>query len=169
MGLVPLTTTDSAFWQQGDFWIFLVLTFIGITLSGIGAWQAYSAKLEAMKAGQSVRIQTITIELSEMCQRLEKLDSQIDFPTARDVYSEVNRKILRLVAQVAPATISGEKRTALQKNLNDIKDALTSVRPVGEGAYVPGAVYYAIENHYTSLIGTISGIIGELELSTVTK
>lgn len=154
---------EVGFWETGDFWLFLVLSLMGITLSAIGAWQAYSAKLEAKKAGQTVRIQTITIELSEMCQRLEKLDGKIDYQTARDIHSEVNRKLRRLIAQMDVDTISAVQRTKVDGNLVELKEALNAVRPVGDAPVIPGAVYFAVENHFTSLIGTLSEMIGELE------
>jgi hypothetical protein len=162
------------FWTTGDFWIFLVLGLGGVLLSAIGAVQAYRAKLEATKAkneatraGQSVRVQTITIELSEMCQRLEKLDANIDYLAVRDIHSEVNRKLRRLIAQVDAGIISDERRKVMEGNLNDIKEALAEVRPLGDAPVIPGAVYFAVEGHFTSLIGNISSMIGQLEGSTV--
>lgn len=159
------------FWQTIDFWVFLILSFVGVALSGYGAHQANQAKIEATKArieatnaGKVVRVQTVAVELLELSQLVEeRLDKTIDFKRARDLFSLVNRKLQRHLAQIGPDSISAAKMESLNKDLENLKTALDSVRPSSSSEEIPGTTYWSVEAHFLVILGTINSIIGELE------
>jgi len=131
-----LRTGMPPFYATWDFWIFLVLGIAG-TLFSILAFKeagraknaAAAAKEAAGAAGRSVKIQTVTIELTEILQRLDKLDDEISFPGARDLLSEVSRRLRRLIGPFSASPEITEYYGQLKEALKQAKNALESVRP----------------------------------------
>lgn len=82
-------------------WKFIVSSLVSIIGAGFAFFafiEARKAKHAATEAGTTVKMQTITIEVTEIVQRLDSLDINIDFPTTRDLLNEISRKIRRLVS-----------------------------------------------------------------------
>ena len=86
------------FWRDVDFYIYTVLSIGAITLSWLAYKEATKAKIAAIEAGTRVKIQSITLELSEISQRLDKLDFDVDYSTARDLINGFSRKIRRMIS-----------------------------------------------------------------------
>jgi len=65
------------FYADWSFWISNVVGVLGLLFSILAFIEARRAKLAASDAGRIVKIQTITIELTEIAQRLDKLDKRL--------------------------------------------------------------------------------------------
>ena len=156
------------FWKEYDFWIFLVLA-IGSLLASIKAFmEAREAKNAAKEAGKTVKIQTITIELSEIIQRLDRLDIEIDFSTARDLLNETNRRVRRLIAPFKEENDYKELTTSIITILKDAKNSLIQVRPIeDEELIVKNSVYYAVESDFAELSGQLAELMGKFEERTL--
>jgi hypothetical protein len=159
------------FWQSFDFWIFVLLSIASLIASLRAFSEARKARYAAYEAGKTVKLQTITIELSEIVQKLEKLDTYIDFSTARDLLSEMNRKIRRLVS---PFQDDDDFKVLIEKIktvLDETKKSLTLVRPVDdfEEEEVTQAVYNATESYFAELSGLIAELMGLIEKRTIEK
>ena len=107
-----------------NFWIFLVIGIVGLFYSVLAFNEARKAKTAAKEAGRTVKIQTITIELTEISQRLDKLGMDIQFNEARDLINEVTRKLRRLVSPFREEKEFSATVTALIEALDSAKKHL---------------------------------------------
>jgi len=160
-----LKETHPAFWQTAEFWISSILGIIGVYYSVLAFKEAARAKEAAAAAGRSVKIQTVTIELTEILQRLDKLDAEITFPEARDLLSEVSRRLRRLIGPFSNQSAIKDHYTQLKDELKQSKEALDTVRPTTSDAALeaPNAVYYALQGHFASISEFVAEISGVLE------
>jgi adenine C2-methylase RlmN of 23S rRNA A2503 and tRNA A37 len=161
---------DYPFWKRTDFWIFLVLA-IGSLYASIKAFiEAKQAKIAANEAGRTVKIQTITIELSEVIQRLDRLDVEIDFSTARDLLNETNRRVRRLIAPFKEDLEYKSLIVSIITTLSDSKTALLQVKPIDQDkVVVKSTVYYSIESNFSELTGLLAELMGKFEERTIKK
>lgn len=158
------------FWKTIDFWIFLVLAIGSLFASIRAVIEAKQAKIAANDAGKTVKIQTITIELSEVMQRLDKLDVEIDFSTARDLLSETNRRVRRLIAPFKEDEEYKDIIGSIITTLSDSKSALLRVRPIDQDeVVVRSTVYYSIESNFSELTGQLAELMGKFEERTIKK
>ncbi len=158
------------FWEQWDFWIFLFLSISSLAASIWASIEARKAKKAAREAGKTVRIQTITIELSEVISKLERLDMKIDFATARDLLSETNRRIRRFLGPFESEKEYSESISLIFNNLSEAKSSLLQVKPNDqESDVVKNSVYYSIENFISGLLGQLAGLQGKFEQRTINK
>lgn len=117
-----------------DFWLNLVLGVAGVGFSILAYFEAKAAKHAASEAGKTVKIQTITIELSEIAQRLDKLDFDLSFSEARDLLNEVSRRLRRLIAPFQSNQDLAQQAASLKTVLDDAKAALEALHPAGTGS-----------------------------------
>lgn len=148
-------------WEQ---WILFAFSFFG-TLFSILAFIAAKRAVQAAKAAATtVKIQTITIEISEIVQRLDKLDSEMNYSEARDFFSEINRRVRRITAPFQNNIRYKEAIITINKKLVDCKEALDGVRPIEDvNSVVENAVYYAVEARFSDLSGELAGLMGLFE------
>src|SRR4051812_42031977 len=95
-----IDNTQPPYYDTTRFIIHSALESIGIIVGAFGLWfaikafkEAREAKKAANEAGKAVKIQSVTIELTELIQRLDKINIEINYSQARDLYSEINRKV----------------------------------------------------------------------------
>src|ERR1035437_9140515 len=172
------------YYQTFSFWIGIVLSLIGIgiTISGLvysikAFKQAKDAKKEAIAAknaaafaGKIVKMQSISIDLLEISQLIEKLDYSVDYSKARDFFNFVTRKLNRLMTVFEGDPNYKEIIGQIDSTLEELKTSLEGVRPIGERVLNDEhAVYYAIESHFTKLIGQISKLMGRCENKVIEK
>jgi len=81
--LQKLSDLHPPFYQTWDFWLSFILSVAGLVASLFSFKEARAAKKAANEAGRTVKIQTITIELSEILQKLDNLKPHIDYHEAR--------------------------------------------------------------------------------------
>jgi hypothetical protein len=170
------------FWRHGDFWVYIVLTLVGLGVGIAGlvyAVRAFkeaqlakiaaeNAKHAATEAGRTVRVQTVAIELGEVSQKLERLRPKILFVDARDLLNEISKRIRRNVSPFAedPAlktTIAAVRQAldAAQKSLNDVRPAT----PENESD-APNAVFNGIEADFALIGNLVADLLGLVEKQT---
>ncbi|MEM9214794.1 MAG: hypothetical protein AAGD25_10650 [Cyanobacteria bacterium P01_F01_bin.150] len=116
-----------------------------------------------------VKVQTVTIELSEIIQRLDVLEANISFIDARDLHNEISRRLRRLTA-----SLKNDDDTALKDTINQLltsleeaRRSLDGVRPEQQPSRTPNVVYNAIERQFSSMSGCVADLMGLLEQRTI--
>jgi hypothetical protein len=156
------------FYRDWAFWIGNVIGLLGLWFSIKAFVEAKQAKLAAKDAGRIVKIQTITIELTEIAQRLDKLDFDLEFTVARDLLNEVNRRLRRLIAPFQANEKYAESCLALKTSLEEAKRALHESRPSeSESDRAPNAVYFGMQGHFASISAGVAEIMGLFEVETI--
>lgn len=152
-------------------WSGFLLGVAGVVFSILAFNEARKAKAAATEAGRTVKIQTITIELTEISQRLDILEMEIDFSSARDLLNEVGRKLRRLISPFQADPEFTDTITSLKDALSSAKEALSGVRPARETeASQPNyAVYYAIEGEFSTINGLVADLLGLFEKRTIDR
>jgi hypothetical protein len=158
------------FWVRPDFWLSIFIGLISTAASILAFFQAKRAKEAAAYAATTVKIQTITIELTELIQKLDKLDYEIEFSTARDFLNEISRKIIRLLA---PFKENFDYKTTINtvfETLKKTKISLENVKPMSTKKDIDlelHSVYHAIESQFSELSALIAELIGLFEKRTL--
>jgi hypothetical protein len=155
-----------------DFWIVIVIGLVGIGVSYLAYLEAGSAKKAAVKAGRSVKIQTITIELSEIAQRLDKLEMGISYSAARDLLNEIARRLHRLISPFQDEKDFKQVIVTLKDSLEAAKKALAEVRPEtneDESHVDDNDVYYGIEGHLSTISSVVADLMGICEKHSLSE
>jgi len=156
------------FYKGLEFYIASLIGLASVAFSVMAFIEARKAKVAAAKAGTTVKIQTITIELTEIAQRLDKLDYDLEFTAARDLLNEVNRRLRRLVAPFQAYDQFKEACNELKASLDSAKDALDEVRPTsGEVEATENVVYFGMQGHFASISAGVAEIMGLFEAETI--
>jgi hypothetical protein len=166
---------ERSYWTQGDFWIHSVIGLAELTVGGFGLYYAYQAfveaeqaKVAAQEAGRTVRLQTITIELNEIAQRLTSIRPNISYSEARDFHAEVSRRTRRAVSPFAKDLKFEAAIAIVLESLQAAKASLKTVRPLDptkEGE-TPYAVYNAIEQDFATISESLADLLGLMEKQT---
>jgi len=161
---------DVPYWKHVDFWINLSLALVGIVVGVLGlvyAWKAYveaeKAKRAATEAGKVVKIQTTTIELTEILLKLEKLTPAVEFPAARELLSEVSRRLLRATAPFANEPDLSGAISDLRAALESAKASLGALRNVGGEGEGQRTIYFAIEGDFSTITNIVAILLGLFE------
>ncbi|CAB5112151.1 hypothetical protein D3OALGA1CA_5708 [Olavius algarvensis associated proteobacterium Delta 3] len=157
------------FYNDFGFWIGLVVGIASVIFSYLAFREARKAKQAASEAGRTVKIQTITIELTEIAQRLDKLDSNVSFSDVRDLLNEVSRRLMRLIAPFEHLDDLVDVCESLRTAFIEAKTALNEVRPKAEAEIdLPSnAVYFATQGHFSNISMLVAEITGLFEKRTI--
>lgn len=160
---------NQSFYSLPEFWIGSAIGVISILFSLMAFLEAREAKKAASEAGRTVKIQTITIELTEIAQRLDKLDFELSFSEARDLLNEVSRRLRRLIAPFQANADMISQCENLKTVLDDAKQALEEVRPQHETSQeVPSnTIYFATQGHFSNISNLVAEIMGLFEKRTI--
>lgn len=151
-----------------EFWITLLMGLLGVIFSLLAFMEAKKAKNAAAEAGKTVKIQTITIELTEIAQRLDKLNFELSFSEARDLLNEVARRLRRLIAPFQTNEDMSEACKCLKDALDEAKQALEEIRPTIEGVELAeNTVYFATQGHFANISSLVAEIMGLFEKRTI--
>ncbi len=162
--------------MQPGFWLSTMLSIggAGVSIAGLvfsvkAFREARRAKRAATEAGRTVKLQTIAIELTEISQRLDKLKMELMFNEARDLLSEISRRLRRVVSPFAEDESFKAAITALREALKAAQDALRSVQPTdpSQEAAVPHAVYYATQEPFALINNCVADLLGLFEKQTM--
>jgi hypothetical protein len=158
-----------SFWNLPEFWIGTALTSAGLIFSVRAFREAREAKRAATAAGRIVKIQTITIELTEVSQRLDRLRTDIHFNEARDMLNEVSRRLRRVISPFQKDQELEDTIVKLRAALEAAKKALNEVRPSdpSKEADAPYVVYNAIEADLATINGLVADLLGLFEKKTI--
>lgn len=158
------------FYKSWSFWISNIIGIASIYFSVKAFIEARHAKNAASEAGRTVKIQTITIELTEIAQRLDKLDFDLSFSDARDLLNEVSRRLRRLIAPFQSTTDLVTPCENLKRALDEAKNALDELRPQENGLNeeIPqNSVYFATQGHFANISSLVAEIMGLFEKRTI--
>lgn len=129
--------------------------------------EARSAKEAATAAGRTVKIQTVTIELTEIAQKLDRIQPELAFAEAGDLLREIQRRLRRLMA---PFATDPELRDAIGAVLQALQAAQTSlkaVRPTDPAAEAPNSVYYGTQDAFDTISNCVADLLGLFEKQTL--
>jgi hypothetical protein len=160
-----LDAVQAGFWiGHWEFVISLVVGVGGLFFSILAFREARQAKKAAREAGVTVKLQTITIELTEIAQRLNKLEPDIKFRDARDFLAEISQRLIRLTVGFGADPEFKRTIDALRAALLAAKTSLNDVRPTNpKEADAPQVVYNAIESNFATINDTVSELLGLFE------
>ena len=164
-----LQISQYSFWERADFWISVAIGLAGLVFAALAFIEARRAKEAATRAGQTVKLQTITIELTEIAQKLDRIQPEIRFNEARDLLAEISRRLRRVISPYADDKVLGASVAAARDALRVAQNSLKSVRPANpekEGD-VPQAVYYAIEGDFATINNCVADLLGLFENKTL--
>jgi len=157
------------FYTLPEFWVGSIIGVISIFFSVKAFLEAREAKKAASEAGRTVKIQTITIELTEIAQRLDKLDFELNFSEARDLLNEVSRRLRRLIAPFQANEDMLSQCDSLKTALDEAKLALEEVRPQHDASQdIPSnTIYFATQGHFSNISSLVAEIMGLFEKRTI--
>jgi len=153
------------FYKDVGFWLSLAIGSFGL-LFAILAWtEAKKAKTAATAAGRTVKLQTVTIELSEIGQKLDRVQPGIRFNEARDLLADTSRRVHRATSPFSKEPKLSEAIEAAKQAVQAAQNSLKSVRPTepGKEAEAPDAVYYGIETDCSAISSCVADLIGLFE------
>ena len=165
-------------WRRWEFWVSALGSLVGVAglVYSILAFrearmakrEAIGAKKAATAAGRTVRIQSIAIELTEISQRLDRIQSDIKFSDARDLLTEVSRRLHRATAPFFEDKRLSNAVAATRDSLEVAHASLTKVRPTdpSKEEEAPHAVYYAIEDTFATISMSVANLVGLLDRET---
>jgi hypothetical protein len=170
---------QSEFWSRGDFWIFLILSVVGVVVSSYGlkyaVWayreaqmaknEAEQAKKAATLAGRTVKLQSVIIELGEVPRKLEALNPEVLFEDARNLFNEVSWRITRALTPFVDDAEFKVRIGALFLALEEGESALSGVKPSGgtDPSETPRAVYNALESNFSTIGKLVHALQGSFE------
>jgi hypothetical protein len=157
------------FWHSLEFWLFLLIGSASLVFSILAFVEARQAKQAATEAGRSVKVQTTTIELTEIAQKLDRIQPEIHFNEARDLLSEISRRLRRVTSPFATDPALKASITALREALVGARTSLKAVRPSdpGKEVEVPQTVYLAVEGDFSTISDCVADLLGLLEKETL--
>jgi len=164
--LNPLVQINQPFWQSAGFWILFLLLLMVIAGMVYFYFEMIVPKKRSQQNGATLKMQNIILEYQAIIYNLDKLDFEIEFPEARDMFSEINRRVRRLTAPFKAEPEYQEIIAAIHQTLEAVKSSLTEVRPVEMNKLSDTAVYFAIESHFSELGGQLAELIGLFEKQT---
>ena len=153
----------------------MLIGVAGIVVSGFGLHysmrafdEAKEAKAAAKAAGRTIKLQTIVIELTEISQKIDRVNPDIRFDEARDLLSDMSFRLVRATSVFEEEPALSKAIRALRQALDAAHAALKSVRPTdpSKESEVPNAVYYAVEDDFAAVKNCIAELLGLLERQT---
>jgi hypothetical protein len=172
--LKRLTQLHPPFWADPGYWIALIVAIVGLVFSflayreaGKAFREARSAKEAATAAGRTVKIQTVTIELTEIAQKLDRIQPELVYNEARDLLSEIQRRLRRLIAPFAKDAELQDAIAAVLQALQTAQNSLKAVRPTDPRAATPNAVYYGTQDAFDTINNCVADLLGLFEKQTL--
>lgn len=152
------------FWKDPGFIFALAVGIAGLVFSILSWIAAKEAKKAATAAGRTVKLQTVAIELSEIGQRLDRVQPGIRFSEARDLLADTSRRLHRATSPFKQEPTLEPYVKAVIEQIDGALTSLKEVRPQeGKELEAPDSVYYGIEAECSSLNASVADLIGLLE------
>lgn len=165
----PPSSADTPFWLRADFLIATSIGLAGLYFSFRAFVEAKRAKQAAIVAGRTVKLQTVTIELTEVTQKLARLEPKIRFNVARELLADASHRVRRAVSPFANDPALRASIAAVLDALAAARQSLKDVQPqdTSKEDETPDAVYYGIEAQFASLNDSIANLTGLFEAKTI--
>jgi len=160
-----LATLESSFWTHAEFWITTIIGLAALGFSWAAFTEAKKAKQAAVEAGRTVKIQTITIDLTEIAQKLNKLEPTITFSDARDLLNEISSRLRRVMSPFSNDPDLKSTIQSLRDALATAKTSLDAVRPLdpSKEQETPRAVYNAVQSELANINSIVADLTGLFE------
>ncbi|OEC35169.1 hypothetical protein A7D25_10030 [Pseudomonas sp. 21C1] len=162
-----LSIALSPFYSQWEFWIGLAVGIVGVFFSVLAFVEAKKAKEAAVGAAVTIKMQSLTIELTEIAQKLDKLDYHIDFHEARDLLNESSRRLIRILAPFQDREQLAKLKQELGIVVLNAMTALENIRPEGGAVLSPNVVYFAMQLHFSNISNLTAEVTGVFERSSI--
>lgn len=157
------------FWQSAGFWILLIVLLMIIAGLAYFYLEMMARKKEDHQFGATLIMKNMVLEYQAILYKLDALDIEIEFPEARNLFSEINRRVRRLTAPYKNDPEYQDVIASIHQSLDAIKASLSEVRPTEMSKLSDTAVYFAIEAHFNDLGGQLSELIGLFEKPTLPR
>lgn len=166
---MALGASVKPFWMSPAFWIEIAIGVAGLVFSVLAFIEARGAKRAATAAGRTVKIQTAAVDLTEIAQKLDRIQPEIGYNDAREMLNEISRRVRRVTSPFAKTKGLAEPITSLVEAINAAKQSLKSVRPSTPNAEaeVPQAVYLAVEGDFDTIGDYIADLLGKFDKETM--
>jgi Flp pilus assembly protein TadG len=156
------------FWSRLDFWIGIISIVVstgGLIYAIRAFYEAKRATRAATAAGRTVRLQTVAIELSEIIQKLERLQADIRFTEAQELLNEVSRRLRRFVSPFSDDNKLSPSITLCLSALDGAQKSLNGVRPTdpSKAGELPGVVYWAVQGDFATINSSVAALQGLFE------
>lgn len=162
------------FWWDPGYWIAQIIGLAGAILSLLAFLEARKAfheakgaKEAATAAGRTVKIQTVTIELTEIAQKLDRIQPEVVYNEARDLLSEIQRRLRRLIAPFAKDPELKDAIGAVLQALQAAQSSLKAVRPTDPKVETPNAVYFGTQDAFDTINNCVADLLGLFEKQTL--
>jgi hypothetical protein len=163
-----LNLLSTPFWKHWDFWLSFTVSILGLIASLFACREAYRAKIAANKAGKTVKIHTIGIDLSEINQKILKTDPNISYIDAKEFLQEISNKIIRSISSIDGDSDYSEYITNIKKTLDTLSVQLRDSRPIDPSTSPKiSEIYYATEHSYIKLSRQIAELLGKFDKRTI--
>jgi hypothetical protein len=162
------------FWRDLAYYVAQIIGLAGLFYSykafkeaGKAFHEARSAKVAATAAGRTVKIQTVTIELTEIAQKLDRIKPELLYSEARSLLTELQRRIRRVVAPFADEPGLSNTINSLLRALEAAQASLKSLRPTDPSAEEPFIIYYATQEAFDAINNCVADLLGLFEKQTL--
>jgi tetrahydromethanopterin S-methyltransferase subunit G len=158
------------FYKDIGFWISIIISLllglISIHYSIKSFNEAKAAKEEASKAGNTVKRQSIIIDIMEIT-KLCQLSFNDDYSSVSSKLNDISAKIKYIFGlyQNEFKATNNELLTKLDNNLTAIRSSLNTVNPIisPEMSTMPNNVYFTLEPYFADLISNLGELKGVLD------
>jgi hypothetical protein len=162
------------FWSDASFWLTQIIGGAGLLFSILAFleakkafYEARGAKHAATAAGRTVKIQTVTIELTEIAQKLDRIQPEVMFNEARDLLTEIQRRLRRLIAPFAQDPELRQAIAAVLQALQAAQTSLKTVRPNDPKTETPNSVYFGTQDAFDTINNCVADLLGLFEKQTL--
>lgn len=157
---------NTPFYKLPEFYIGNLIGIIGIFFSVKSFIEARKAKIAASKAGQSVKRQSMVIEVLEIS-RICVLEPNMSYVEASNNFNQVTSRV-KYVAGFYQDDSSVDLKNILidiEASLEKIRTTLNDNNPVlmPQQTNIPNQIYYSIEPLFSTVVGNLGVLKGILE------
>lgn len=167
-----IENSNIPFYKLPEFYISSLIGLIGILFSVLSFKEAKKAKEAAYKAAQSVKRQSMVIEVLEIS-KICVLEPNMSYVETSNNFNQVTSRI-----KYVSGFYQGDNSDDLKSILKDIESSLEKIRatlndsnPVlmPQQANIPNQIYYSIEPLFSTVVGNLGVLKGILEKKLISN
>ncbi|MBN8691856.1 MAG: hypothetical protein J0L69_01605 [Bacteroidetes bacterium] len=158
------------YYMDASFWISNIVSAafgtVGIIFSILSFREAKKAKDEASKAGNTVKIQSIIIDIMAISQQCQ-INLNADFESASKTLNDISSRV-RNILSVSNSILLSENadlKNKFETNLSNIRASINSINPLQtpDIANVGNITFYTLEPHFAAIKDNLGDLKGILE------
>lgn len=167
-----IENSNIPFYKLPEFYISNLLGILGIIFSVLSFKEARKAKEAAFKAAQSVKRQSMVIEVLEIS-KICVLEPNMSYVEASNNFNQVTSRI-KYVSGFYQDDNSDDLKNILkdiESSLEKIRSTLNDSNPVlmPQQANIPNQIYYSIEPLFSTVVGNLGVLKGILEKKLISN